>query len=181
MNHKQFKGWILDEPRLNDSQRSELTKHLAACPQCKQLDTGWQASKELIKQAAPKAPAPGFSMRWQAFAEKKCQMKKVRQYRISIFLIILAVFFVSLTYMVASGSFLHMLADIFSSTASLLFGITKGLSSIGSWLERTPIAVPLTLGFIFFGLINAFILASLFTLWNLKQRKLQTNEIKTTD
>jgi len=81
--------------------------------------------------------------------------------------------------MVASGSFLHMLADIFTSTTSLLFSLTKGLSSVSYWITRLPVVVPLTIGFIFFGLINAFILVGLFTVWNIKQRKLQTNEIET--
>ena len=179
MNHKQFESWILDEPKLSDSQIMDLQKHLAACPKCGQLDTGWQASKKLIKQAALKTPEAGFSVRWQAFAEKKCQMKVVRRQRIGIFLALLAVFLTSLTYMIASGSFLHMLADIFTSTTSLLFNLTKGLSSLGYWITRLPIVVPLTIGFIFFGLINAFILIGLFTMWNIKQRKLQTDEIKT--
>jgi predicted anti-sigma-YlaC factor YlaD len=179
MNHKQFESWILDEPKLSDSQKMVLQGHLAACPKCKQLDTGWQASKELMKQAATKAPEPGFSMRWQAFAEKKCQMKIVRRQRISILIALLAVFALSLTYMVASGSFLHMLADIFSSATSLVIGLTKGLSSIGYWLNHQSFVIPLTIGFIFFGLINAFILVGLFTVWNIKQRKLQTDEIKT--
>jgi hypothetical protein len=179
MNHKQFESWILDEPKLSDSQRADLQRHMAACPKCSQLDTGWQASRKLMEQAPTKTPEPGFSVRWQAFAEKKCQMKVVRRQRISIFLALLVVFFLSLTYMVASGSFLHMLADIFTSATTLLFGMTKGLSSLGYWIAHLPVVVPLTVGFIFFGLINAFILVGLFTVWNIRQRKLQTNEIKT--
>lgn len=178
MNHKQFERWILDEPELNASQTMELDKHLTACPKCQQLNTGWQASKQLMGQAIRKEPEPGFSMRWQAFAEKKCQIKKVRRYRMTLFGVLMAAFFISLTYMVASGSFLHMLADVFNGITHLFIGITNGLSSIGYWLNRIPIAVPLTLGFIFFGLVNAFILVGLFVLWNIKQRKLQTNEIK---
>ena len=63
-------------------------------------------------------------------------MKVVRRQRISIFLALLVVFFLSLTYMVASGSFLHMLADIFTSATTLLFGMTKGLSSLGYWIAH---------------------------------------------
>jgi hypothetical protein len=179
MNHKQFESWILDEPKLSDSQKMDLQRHLAACPKCSQLDTGWQVSRKLMEQAAVKAPEAGFSLRWHAFAEKKCQMKIVRRQRITILLVLFAIFLTSLTYMVASGSFLHMLADIFTGTTNLLFSLTKGLSTIGYWITRLPVVVPLTIGFIFFGLINAFILVGLFTAWNIKQRKLQANEIKT--
>lgn len=56
--------------------------------------------------------------------------------------------------------------------------MTDGLSNIGSWFYQVPIAVPLTIGFVFFGLLNAFIMVGLFTLWDIKQRKLQTNEIQ---
>lgn len=178
MNHKQFKRWILDEPELSDSQKADLQTHLAACTECRQLDTGWQASRKLMEHTAAKTPEAGFNLRWQAYAEKKCQMKVVRRRRINMFLALVAIFLISLTYMIASGSFLHMLADIITGTASLLFSLTKGLSSLGYWLSHLPVVVPLTIGFIFFGLINAFILVGLFTIWNVKQRKPQKNEVK---
>jgi hypothetical protein len=80
--------------------------------------------------------------------------------------------------MVASGSFLQMIADAFNDLTNMIVAITSGLSALGLWLYRMPIAIPLTLGFIFFGLVNAFIMVAAFTLWNLKQRKVQTDEIR---
>ena len=178
MNHKQFERWILDEPKLSDSQKADLQTHITACPKCSQLDTGWQTSRKLMEQAPAKTPEAGFNLRWHAYAEKKYQMKIVRRQRITIFLVLVAVFFISLTYMIASGSFLHMLADIFTGTTSLLFNLTKGLSTLGYWINRLPLVVPLTVGFIIFVLINAFILVGLFALWNIKQRKPQTHEVE---
>ncbi len=178
MNHKQFENWILDEPELNQDQRKELKKHLSKCAVCSQLDIGWQASKALLMQAAPKAPKAGFKNRWLAYAGKKKQIAKVRRYRLSLFTLLVAVSAASLTYMVGSGYFMHMLADIFNSLSAIVIAMTNGLSTLGSWLYQVPIAVPLTIGFIFFGLLNAFIMVGLFTLWNLRQRKLQTNEIQ---
>lgn len=177
MNHKQFEKWILDEPQLNAGQKQKLKNHLAVCPKCRQLDTGWQASKQLIKQTIPHIPNPGFSLRWGDFVEKKHQLEKVRRYRLTLFGLLMAAFATSLTYMVTSGSFLFMLADIFNAVSGMIISITNGLSSLGAWLYQIPIAIPLSIGFIFFGLINAFIMVGLFILWNLKQRKLQTNEI----
>lgn len=178
MNHKQFENWILDEPELSQSQKKELKKHLTECSVCNQLETGWQASKVLLKQAAPKAPQPGFKNRWLALAEKKSQMAKVRRYRLTLFTLLVAAFAASLTFMIGSGYFMHTLADIFNSVSTIIIAMTNGLSTLGSWLYRVPIAIPLTIGFVFFGLLNAFIMVSVFTLWNLRQRKLQTNEIQ---
>jgi hypothetical protein len=178
MNHKQFENWILDEPELGQNQKKELQEHLAVCSDCRQLDIGWQASKELLKQAAPKAPQPGFKQRWLVLAEKKKQMVKVRRYRLTLLTLLSLAFATSLTYMVSSGYFLHMLADIFNSVSTLIIALTNSLSFLGSWLYKVPIAVPLSIGFVLFGFLNAFIMMGIFTLWNLKQRKLQVNEVQ---
>ena len=178
MNHKQFENWILDEPKLSQSQEKELKEHLKACSSCRQLDIGWQASKELLKQAAPKVPQPGFKNRWLALTEKKKQMVKVRRYRLTLLALLVAAFAASLTFMVSKGYFLHILADTFNSISTIVIALTNGLSTLSSWLYEVPIAVPLSIGFVLFGLFNAFIMMSVFTLWNLKQREPQTNEIQ---
>ncbi len=178
MNHKPFENWILDELHLDVSQKKEMEKHLSVCPRCKRLDTGWQASKRLMTHAQVKAPASGFSTRWQAYAVKKQNLQKIRRYRLTLIGLFMLVFAASLTYMVASGSFLQMIADAFNGLTNMIIAITSGLSALGLWLYRMPIAIPLTLGFIFFGLVNAFIMVAAFTLWNLKQRKVQTDEIR---
>jgi predicted anti-sigma-YlaC factor YlaD len=178
MNHKQFEKWILDEPQLNASQEKELKQHLAVCTECRRLQTGWQASKQLLSQTNARTPAPGFDQRWGEYVVKKRQIEKVRRYRLTLFSLLMIAFATSLTYMVASGSFMFMLADIFNAISNMIIGITRGLSSLGSWLYQMPVAVPISIGFIFFGLMNAFIMVGVFILWDLKQRKLQTNEIQ---
>jgi len=179
MNHKLFENWILNETDLTENQSEELQEHLKICPACRHIENGWQASKNLMYQSTPKTPAPGFKTRWLILAEKKHQIKKVRRYRLTIFSLVLITFAASLVYMIASGSFFHMLANGFTSLSRLIFSITDGLSLLGYWLGRMPIAIPLSIGFFFLGLVNAFMMAGIFTLWNLKQRKLQINEIQT--
>jgi len=178
MNHKQYEIWILDEPELTAEQKARLKRHLSTCPKCHRLKTSWHVSKKMVKQTAMKTPVAGFAMRWQALAEKKCRAEKVRRYRLTLFSLLMLAFAASLTYMIVSGSILQMFANLFNAILRMIIGITNGLSTLGYWLGRLPIAVPLTIGFIFFGLINAFIMMGLFTLWNLKQRKPQTNEIR---
>lgn len=178
MNHKLYEKWILDEPKLTASQKEELKNHLAVCPKCRQLNAGWQASKQLLSQTIQHAPAAGFSTRWHVFVDKKHQIERIRRYRLTLFSLLMLAFIASLTYMLASGSFMYMLADIFNSASCLIIDITKGLSALGNWFYQIPIAIPLSIGFIFFGLMNAFIMVGLFVLWNLKQRKSQANEIQ---
>jgi len=179
MNHKLFENWILDETDLTENQKKELQEHLKVCSDCRHLENGWQASKNLILQSTLKTPTPGFKTRWLILAEKKHQLKKVRRYRLTISAVVLAAFAASLVYMIASGSFLHMLSNSFTNLYRLIFNITDSLSFLGYWLSRMPIAIPLSISFILLGLVNAFMMAGIFTLWNLKQRKLQTNEIQT--
>ena len=178
MNHKLYENWILDEPELSAAQKKELAKHLSTCPQCKRMDTGWQASKQLMSRAAAKAPTTGFDLRWNAYAEKKRNHEKIRRYRLSLTGLLFLSFTASLIYMVASGSFMQMLADAFNGITNLIIGLTSGLSSLGLWVYSLPVAIPLTIGFIFFGLMNAFIIVALFTIWNLKHKRAQVDEIE---
>ncbi len=178
MNHKPFENWILDESQLSADQKKEMARHLSACPHCRRLDSGWQASKRLMRHAVEKTPAPGFTQRWHVYAQRKRDMIKVRRYRLGMASLLFLAFIASLTYMIASGSIMQMLADVFNGITNIVIGITSGLSALGYWLYRLPIAVPLTLGFIFLGLINAFVFVALFAAWNLKQRKLQTDEVR---
>jgi len=177
MKHKQYESWILDEAPLTDKQQQELDAHLKICKSCRVLRRSWVSSKQLITQSATQFPAPGFTNRWQMTVLKKYRIEKVRRYRLTFFVSILLAFASSVIYMLISGSFMQMFANGFTMISEIVMGVTNGLSTISYWLSRLPIAVPVTAGFIFFGMINAFIMVGIFFLWNLKQRKLQANEI----
>ena len=177
MKHKQYESWILDEAPLTDALQQELDAHLKVCENCRLLRRSWIASKQLITQSAAQVPAPGFIERWQITILKKYQIEKVRRYRLTIFELILLAFVSSVIYLLVSGSFMQMFANGFTTISEIVMGTTNGLSTISYWLSRLPIAVPVTAGFIFFGMINAFTMAGIFFLWNLKQRKLLADEI----
>jgi len=70
-----------------------------------------------------------------------------------------------------------MSANVFTMISEIFMGITNGLSTINYWLSHLPIAVPVTAGFLFIGMINALILVVIFFLWNIRQRKLLPDEI----
>lgn len=177
MKHKQYESWILDDAILTTSQKNELRGHLSACKECRQLNESWQRSKQLLTQSTMKTPADGFAERWQLTYHKKSQQEKVHRYRISLLSLVAMAFLGSLTYIIASGTFLQMIANIFTNVFQLGVGIAHGLSNVRIFLSGLPVFVLITVGFLLFGISNAFIMSALFTLWNLKNRKLKTNEI----
>jgi hypothetical protein len=177
MKHKLYENWILNEVPLEKQQLSQLNAHLESCESCRVLSKNWTASKKLIIQSIDQKPAPGFSNRWQEMIIIKEQVEKIRRFRLSMFGLLLLGFFTSIFYLIASGSFMELFANGFTMISKFAVNLTNGLSSLGYWLGRIPLAVPITAGFLFFGLINAFLMVGIFFLWNLKQRKFQTNEI----
>ena len=176
MKHLPYENWILDEPELKSEEIDSLSKHLGVCDQCRQLKKGWEASKALLNKANLATPAPGFSVRWQNTIIQKCKTEKVRRYRITMFGLLVLTFLASVTYMVASGSFMQVLANFLNSIIQSVIVITHSLSNLGLWINRMPAAVPLAAGFFFFGLINAFLMSAVFFFWNLRNRKTPIHE-----
>jgi len=177
MKHKQYKNWILNDAHLSGAQQHELDTHLEVCVSCQLLLRSWAASKQLIIQSTMQIPSQGFTDRWKETCARKCQTEKVRRHRLTIFGLIMLAFISSIIYLFVSGSFMQMFANGFTVILEIVMGLTNGLSTFGHWLSRLPIAVPITAGFIYFGMLNSFLIVGLFFLWNLKQRKLITNEI----
>ena len=171
MKHLPFENWILDEPALTKEEAKILEQHLSVCKQCCQLQSGWEASKLFLIHPKTSAPIPGFTDRWQKTLVRKCNIEKVRRYRLSMFGLIVLSVLLSAIYLVASGSFMQILANSLTTLMHTFMSITNGLSSLRVWINHLPFAVPLTAGFIFFGLINAFLMAAVFLLWNLKNKK----------
>jgi len=178
MKHLPYENWILDEPQLKQEENKTLAQHLAACDHCRQLKAGWEASKGLLTQANLAAPAPGFTGRWRTTLIKKYKTEKVRRYRMTVSGMLVLIFAASLVYMIASGSFLKILANFLNSMIQAAISVTNSLSTLGLWINKLPAAVPLTAGFLFFGLMNAFFMSAVFLFWNLKNRKRLVHETK---
>ena len=176
MKHLPFENWILDEPALTKEEAKKLEQHLAVCKHCCQLQSGWEASKLFLIHPKISTPIPGFTDRWQKTFVRKCNIEKVRRYRLSMFGLIMLSVLLSAAYLVASGSFLQILANSLNTLMHTFMSITNGLASLRSWINQLPFEVPLTAGFIFFGLMNAFLMSAAFLLWNLKNRKKLVNE-----
>ena len=177
MKHKQYENWIMNDAPLSGAQQHELDTHLEVCVSCQLLLRSWAASKQLITQSTMQIPAKGFTDRWQKTRARKCQIEKIRRHRLTLFGLMLLAFASSIIYLLVSGSFMQMFANGFTVILDIVMGLTNGFSTFGHWLSRLPIAVPITAGFIYFGMLNSFVMVGLFLLWNLNQRKLLTNEI----
>jgi hypothetical protein len=176
MKHLPYENWILDEPNLSTDEAKALSKHLVSCKQCSQIKSGWEASKVLLTKANFITPVSGFTARWQNTLIRKCSNEKVRRYRITMFGLTLLAFSASLIYMVVSGSFLQLLANFFNSIIVTIIAVANGLATIGFWANNLPVVIPLAVGFVFFGLINAFLMSAVFTIWNLKKVKVEVHE-----
>jgi predicted anti-sigma-YlaC factor YlaD len=179
MKHSQFKRWILDDEVLEADQQNMLKQHLDACDECRQLQLRWEASRKMLKVAAPTLPAPGFSNRWrQTFAQKK-RIEKVRHYRLTLTGLVLLAFFASLATMTVSGTFGHVLAHSFNALAHAAVTLTNSFTVIGRWVSRLPLAAPIAAGFVFSGLMTAFVMISAFALWDVKNRRRFAHESET--
>jgi hypothetical protein len=77
MNHQPFEEWMLSDEPLDAEQDAALTQHLVSCPDCPPLARAWQAVRQEIATEPPEAPAPGFSMRWQArLKERRAEQQR---------------------------------------------------------------------------------------------------------
>lgn len=176
MKHSQYKDWILDKSTLNPEERKMLSAHLEGCRDCRQLKASWEASRKMLLNPVMASPAPGFTDRWQATLARKNRIEEIRRYRLTVAGLILSGFLASLGYMAASGLFLQVLADSFNSFTRLVIAVANGLSTLGLWFGRLPLAVPIAASFILFGLITAFLLTTAFALWNIRSRKKLAHE-----
>jgi len=179
MKHKQYEQWILNEEiELTPDQKKELADHLAECSACQSLQIGWAATKELLQKAPIIQPTPGFSARWEKTLERKMRAENIRRYRLTWLAVLLLASIVILAYLLISGSFTLLLANSFNALSRLIFGITEGLSNFGYWMRKLPLLVPLSTGFILFGLMTAFLTVGLMVYLDFKNRRMLPDEIR---
>lgn len=79
MNYQPFENWLLSEEPLSKEQSQALLEHLDTCETCCQIDTGWNEVQDLIHTVPEMAPAPGFTVRWQARLAEQGRKHQQRQ------------------------------------------------------------------------------------------------------
>ncbi len=75
MNHQPFEDWIFEED-LSDSQQVGLKQHLATCEDCRSLQKALKGVEWTFNNVVEVQPRPGFSLRWERYAEKKVNQEQ---------------------------------------------------------------------------------------------------------
>jgi len=169
MKHKLYKIWILENPPLNQNEKRQLSEHLAVCSHCRQLQTNWLKIKELIINVPIHKPAPGFSKRWHLTLAKRREQEKSNRVRRTLIVMVLSMMMGSLVYFIQNNQLMNWLVVALNASTSFFIIITKGLAGIGNWMSKEPTAA-FSVGFLLFGFVVAFLMVSVFTLWQILKR-----------
>jgi hypothetical protein len=179
MKHKPFKNWILDETQLSSEEKILLKNHLQKCPECRQLKSAWQISKQQLKSASLQGPQPGFTQRWQSRLLYRKEHEKAKLTRRNLILLFIIMVAASAIYMLQNNLFAAWVVSALSLTTWLFFGISKLLAQFSVALERSPV---LFYGFTLmtFGAILSLLTSFVFLVWNLLRSKTQAlpNEVE---
>ncbi len=177
MNHQPFESWMINEVHLSLEQETSLQSHLAACPECRKLQTSWQGAHHALRAAPMMRPAPGFNQRFSAsLAQRRALAAHQRQIRNIILGLSISVIATALLLVVV----------IFASTSpvDILVRTTEIITGLIGWWNRAsrlliaalqqPVAlaiwVLLTSG------ISLLAFGWLFTLWRISLQGAQQNE-----
>lgn len=79
MSHQPFETWIFAGEPLGRDEQQALHTHLDGCGQCRALADAWQQVQPLMLHAQPVAPAPGFSLRFEARLARERRQIELRQ------------------------------------------------------------------------------------------------------
>lgn len=179
MKHKPYKNWILDDTPLTKEEKILLKKHLQICPECRQLNSAWQASEQYIRSASQQVPQPGFTQRWKSQIIFRKENEKSKQTRRNLILLVAIMVLASAIYMLQNNLFATWIVSALSLTTSLFFSISKLLAQFNAALNRSPV---LFYGFtlLTFGAILSLLTSLVFLIWNLLKNKAQpsSNEVE---
>lgn len=129
MSHQPFESWMLDEIHLSLEQETSLQTHLGTCPECRKLQTRWQAARQALQTTPMARPAPGFSQRFSAsLAERRAREAYQRQVRN-----LMAGLAVGL---VAAVTLLIVVIFTVTSPVDLLVRMTEWITGLIGWWNR---------------------------------------------
>lgn len=171
MSHKQFEKRILDDSPLSEGERKVLVAHLESCEQCRKLKTGWENSLQLMHSTQPVQPAAGFTARWQIKLQQEQRRKRIVRMRVivmsSIFLLLIFLF----AYVLLSGSLNEFLANVITFSTQALLVMTRGISTITTFIDEIPALLRWSLGVFLVGIANMFVILLAFILWKARQNQ----------
>lgn len=178
MNHQPFETWMINDVHLSLEQETVLQSHLATCPECRKLQSGWQAARQALRAAPMIRPAPGFQYRFSAsLAQRRALQAHQRQIRnliLGLSISVIATALLLLVVILAAAS----PVDILVRTTEIITGL------IGWWnrASRLLIAtlqqpVALVIWILLTSGISLLAFGWLFTLWRISLQGAQQNEL----
>lgn len=82
MNHQPYQDWLFDDT-LDIARADALHNHLESCVECRSLVGAFQQVEHSLRSAPLVAPAPGFTLRWQARLDAERLRLHRRQVRLA--------------------------------------------------------------------------------------------------
>jgi len=79
MNHQPFRDWLLSDEKLSADQDHELQEHISSCDSCKEIKSAWLEVDSTLHKSPQVEPAPGFTIRWQAYLAEYLERKQKRR------------------------------------------------------------------------------------------------------
>lgn len=129
MSHQPFETWMIDELPLSLEQKTTLQSHLGTCPECRELQTGWQSARQALQTTAMIRPAPGFNLRFTAsLAQRRAIQAHRRQIRNLILGLSLSV--------IATAVLLAVVIFAVASPVDLLVRTIEVITGVIGWWNR---------------------------------------------
>jgi anti-sigma factor RsiW len=171
MNHQQFEEWLFADQTLTPQEEAVLQEHLEGCESCRLLAASWREVERDLRQAPVVAPAPGFTLRWQARLEGQQRRLHRRQSVLLLGYSIAGVFLLLGSLVILLWPQLQSPGTIFYTwlyqTASLLVYLSYAGSVLSSIFRTAANIVPLV-----WWILMAGILSLLGVLWVVSVRML---------
>jgi len=151
MVHQLIDNWLQDPAGMNAEQTRELQAHLADCPDCKRLYTGWQAAQNLIStQPVITAPA-GFTARFQAsLPERRKHAHRLQARKFGIILVgaILSITILLLVRFFSAHSAVEVLSQGIQFLTIAPQRVVEARYIIAFWLGQIPVVYLIVAGFL---------------------------------
>ncbi len=163
MNHQPYETWILDNSTNTEAERRDLEQHIHECPQCSQLQEGWNLV-ELSIRSSQIQPAPsGFTQTWISNLERRKRELEKKQARNLIITLITGAVAIGIALCVLflpDFSLISLTAGFISTT----FACFSGIENFWAILFKLAQAVPPSTLIITIFIISSWVILACFTL-----------------
>jgi predicted anti-sigma-YlaC factor YlaD len=177
MNHQPFKNWLFEDHPLTREQEDALQVHLTACPDCRQLQQGWQAARVHIEMASTPSPRPDFAQRWQnSLPERRARRlrQQVRQFGFGLAGLLLLSLSVLAMTVLANTTPVAVLISVANTIVQLISNLNEVQSTVRVFLTLTPPLISILIIALVAGWVSVLSLAWTFIVYRITVKGVQT-------